>query len=138
MPEVHHLRDNSRYLLQNGLPSAVPALVIYLRGIVMNVVVLLTILLIVAALQVTLNPDTKELTINGFLGFNLTSVFGDTSIPFTMAAACVVAVLLAVYAVLVSVMPIAPLKNRQRPDLGLLLFSESIPECRIKKHRLDA
>src|SRR5262249_604225 len=30
-PEVRHLRDNSRYLLQNGLPSAISALVIYLR-----------------------------------------------------------------------------------------------------------
>jgi Patatin-like phospholipase len=59
-PEVRHLRDNSRYLLQNGLPSAASALVIYLRGIAMNVIALLPILLIVAALLVFLNPDTKE------------------------------------------------------------------------------
>jgi hypothetical protein len=114
-PEVRHFRDNSRYLLQNGLPSAVSALVIYLRGIVMSVIVLFPLLLVAAAFLVALKPDTKELTINNFLGLDLTGVFGDTSIPFTVAAACVVAALLAVYAVLVSVLPIAPLKNRRRP-----------------------
>jgi hypothetical protein len=114
-PEVRHLRDNSRYLLQNGLPSAASAIVIYLRGIVMNAIVLIPILLVAAALLVLLNPDTKELTINKFLGLDLTSVFGNSSIPFTLAAACVVSVLLAVYAVLVSVLPIATLKTRQRP-----------------------
>ena len=113
-PEVRHLRDNSRYLLQNGLPSAASALIIYLRGIAMNVIVLLPMLLIGAALLVFLNPDTKELTINEFLGLDLTGIFGDSSIPFTLVSACAIAVLLAVYAVLVSVLPIAPLKNRQR------------------------
>jgi hypothetical protein len=113
-PEVRHLRDNSRYLLQNGLPSAASALVIYLRGIVMNVIVLLPLLLIAAAFLVALKPDTKELTINGFLGLDLTTVFGHTSIPLTLAAACLVPTLLAMYAVLVSVQPIAQLKNRQR------------------------
>ena len=112
-PEVRHLRDNSRYLLQKGLPSAASALVIYLRGIVMNLIVLLPILLVVAALLVWLNPDTKTLTVNAFLGFDLTGAFGDSGIPFTLVAACVVAVLLALYAVLVSVMPIAPLKTRE-------------------------
>jgi hypothetical protein len=114
-PEVRHLRDNSRYLLQHGLPSAASALVIYLRGIAMNAIVVLPLLLIIAAFLVALKPDTKELTINGLLGLNLTDLFGHTSFPFTIATACAVAALLAVYAVLVSVMPIAPLKNRQRP-----------------------
>jgi hypothetical protein len=114
-PEVRYLRDNSRYLLQNGLPSAISALVIYLRGIAMNVIVVLPLLLIVAAFLVALKPDTKELTINDFFGVNLTDLFGHTSIPFTIATACVVVGLLAVYAVLVSIMRVAPLKNRQRP-----------------------
>jgi hypothetical protein len=112
-PEVRHLRDNSRYLLQNGLPSAASAVVIYLRGIAMNVLVLLPVLLIAAALLVSLNPDTKELTIGEFLGLNLTNVFGNARVPFTVVAVGVVAALLVVYAVLVSVVPIAPLKHRQ-------------------------
>jgi hypothetical protein len=112
-PEVRHLRDNSRYLLQNGLPSAASAVVIYLRGIAMNVLVLLPVLLIAAALLVSLNLDTKELTIGEFLGLNLTNVFGNARVPFTVVAVGVVAALLVVYAVLVSVVPIAPLKHRQ-------------------------
>src|SRR5262249_6058669 len=36
-PETKHLRDNSRYLVPNGLPSAISALAVYLRGIVMTV-----------------------------------------------------------------------------------------------------
>jgi hypothetical protein len=114
-PEVRHLRDNSRYLLQNGIPSAVSAVVIYLRGIVMNAMVLLPILLVVAAFLVALNPDTKELTINRFLGLDLTGAFGNTRIPFSLALTGAIAILLAVYAVAVSVLPIAPLKDRQRP-----------------------
>jgi hypothetical protein len=39
---TRHLRDNSRYLLQNGIGSALSALVIYLRGIVMNVIIVLS------------------------------------------------------------------------------------------------
>jgi hypothetical protein len=113
-PEVRHLRDNSRYLLQNGLPSAISALVIYLRGIIMNLIVVVPLLLIVAALLILLNPDTKHLTINQFLGIDLTGRFGDTRIPFSIATTCVIALLLALYAVLVSALPIAPLKNRQR------------------------
>ena len=70
-PEVRHLRDNSRYLLQNGIPSAVSAVVIYLRGMVMNAMVLLPILLVLAAFLVALNPDTLDLTTNRFLGLDL-------------------------------------------------------------------
>ena len=113
-PEVRHLRDNSRYLLQQGLASAASAIVIYLRGIAMNVIVLLPILLILAALFVAINPDTKELTIYEIPGLNLTGLFGGSKIPFTFATACLVAALLAFYAMAVSVVPIAPLARRQR------------------------
>ena len=43
-PEVRHLRDNSRYLVQNGLPSVITAVAIYLRGIMMNALVILPLL----------------------------------------------------------------------------------------------
>jgi len=66
-PEVRHLRDNSRYLLPHGLPSVITAIAIYLRGIMMNVLVMLPILLCAAAVLVWLNPDTKELATNRFL-----------------------------------------------------------------------
>ncbi len=79
--EVRHLRDNSRYLLQNGLPSLASAAVIYLRGVVMSVLVLLPILLIAAALLISLNSNTNALVSIQFLALDLTSVLGDTYIP---------------------------------------------------------
>jgi len=89
----------------------------------MNVLVLVRVLLIASALLLSLNPDTKELTINEFLGLNLTNAFGNTRIPFTVVAVVVVAALLVVYAVLVSVLPIEPLKRRsQRRDVFLRIF----------------
>jgi hypothetical protein len=110
-PEVHHLRDNSRYLLQNGLPSAATAFVIYLRGIIMNAVVLLPILLLAAAFLVSLNPDTMQLTTNEV--FKLTGALGNTRVPYIVGATYFIAALLLLYAVVVSVVPIKPLKDRQ-------------------------
>jgi len=65
-PEVQHLRDNSRYLLQNGVSSAVSALAIYLRGIVMNLIVVLPFLLLGSAALIIVNPDTAHLSSNNF------------------------------------------------------------------------
>jgi len=79
-PEVRHLRDNSRYLLQNGLPSLASAAVIYLRGVMMSVLVLFPILLIAAALLISLNSNTNALVSIQFLALDLTSVLGDTYI----------------------------------------------------------
>ena len=87
-PEVRHLRDNSRYLLQHlvkqGLPSVITAIAIYLRGIMMNVLVMLPILLCAAAFLLLLNPDTKELVTNRFLWLDLTGMLGQTRLPFTI------------------------------------------------------
>ncbi|WP_157676573.1 hypothetical protein [Afipia sp. GAS231] len=113
-PEVRHLRDNSRYLVQNGLPSVISAIAIYLRGIMMNILVILPILLCAAAALVWLNPDTKELTIHRFLWLDLTGVFGESRLPFTILTLLVVAGLLIVYAMLVSVMRIKPLAERRK------------------------
>jgi hypothetical protein len=113
-PEIRHLRDNSRYLLANGLRSAASAAVIYLRGITMNVLSLVPLLLIAASVLIALNPDTKALVTNDFVGMNITPLLGNTRVPFTVGALFVVAALLVVYAILVSIVPIAPLKDRQR------------------------
>ncbi len=59
--ETRHLRDNSRYLLQEGVWSALSAMVIYLRGIAMNVFVVLPFLLVGAALLALLKPNTRAL-----------------------------------------------------------------------------
>ncbi len=113
-PEVRHLRDNSRYLVQNGLPSVITAVAIYLRGIAMNILTVLPILLCAAAVLVWLNPDTKELTLNNFLMLHLTGMFGGSRLPFTLLTLLIVAALMIVYALLVSVMPIKPIGERQK------------------------
>jgi hypothetical protein len=113
-PEVRHIRDNSRYLVPKGLPSVVTALAIYLRGIMMNILVILPVLFCAAAVLVWLNPDTRELTLNRFLWLDLTGWFGGSRLPFTILTALILIGLLIVYAVAVSVLPIKPIAERQK------------------------
>lgn len=113
-PEVRHLRDHSRYLLQYGLPSVITAIAIYLRGIMMNVLVTLPILLWAAGFLLLLDPDTKELVTNRFLWLDLTGLLGQSRIPFTTLIFFLVAGLLILYAVWVSLSPIKPIEQRQR------------------------
>ncbi len=113
-PEVRHLRDNSRYLLQNGLPSLVTAVAIYLRGIMMNMLVMLPLLFCAAGVLLWLNPDTKELVTNRFLWLDLTGLFGQSRLPFTILTLLLLTGLLIFYAVLVSVFPIKPIGDRRK------------------------
>jgi hypothetical protein len=113
-PEVRHLRDNSRYLMQNGLPSVITAIAIYLRGITMNVLVMLPILLCVAGFLLLLNADTKDLVTNRFLWLDLTGLLGQTRLPFTILILLILAGLLILYAVWVSLSPIKPIEQRQQ------------------------
>ncbi|MBR0850600.1 patatin-like phospholipase family protein [Bradyrhizobium diazoefficiens] len=99
--ETRHLRDNSRYLLQQGMWSAISAGVIYLRGITMNVLIVLPFLLVAAALLVLFKPDTQALAGATALLARLSSHW-----PFSIAALLILGVLLIVYAVGVSVSPI--------------------------------
>jgi hypothetical protein len=110
---TRHLRDNSRYLLQNGIGSALSAMVIYLRGIVMNVIVVLPFLLVTAALLAALKPDTRALTdVPDWLMF-LPEAVRATGWPLSILSAAVLLVLLMVYAFGVSVFPILKLPVRQ-------------------------
>ena len=123
-PEVRHLRDNSRYLLQHGLPSVLTAKAVYLRGIMMNMLVMLPLLLCAAAILLWLNPDTKELATNRFLWLDLTGWFGRTRLPFTLLILLIVTGLLILYAVWVSLSPIKPIEKRQQGAkvAGILLL----------------
>jgi hypothetical protein len=113
-PEVRHLRDHSRYLLQHGLPSVITAIAIYLRGIMMNVLVMLPILLCAAGFLLALNADTKELVTNRFLWLDLTGMLGQTRFPVTILILQTLMVLLILYALWVSVSPIKPIETRQQ------------------------
>jgi hypothetical protein len=121
-PEVQHLRDNSRYLLQNGVSSAISALAIYLRGIVMNLIIVLPFLLLSSAALIVVYPDTAHLSSNNFFVEGLSKIpsfaglgeiVSNFALPLTLIGAGIVLVLLAVYAVFVSIFPILPLEKRR-------------------------
>jgi hypothetical protein len=108
---TRHLRDNSRYLLQNGIGSALSALVIYLRGVVMNVIIVLPFLLIGAAL---LAAVTRALAQVRNLVMLLPAGVRDTGWPFSIFGAAVLLILLVIYAFGVSILPILKKSDRQR------------------------
>jgi hypothetical protein len=99
--ETRHLRDNSRYLLQQGMLSAISAGVIYLRGITMNVLIVLPFLLAVAALLVLFKPDTRSLAEAPAALARLSNGW-----PLSICALLILGGLLIVYAVGVSISPI--------------------------------
>jgi hypothetical protein len=112
-PEVKHLRDNSRYLLQNGLPGVISAIVVYLRGLAMNVLVILPFLIVMAAILILLSANTHNLATSGFFGTDFSALVGTSRMPVTILGLLLLAGLLVVYAILVSIMRIRPLSERR-------------------------
>ena len=113
-PETRHLRDNSRYLVQEGARSVISALAIYLRGIVMNIVIVLPFLFAVAACLIILKPDTSRLNSSWFWLANVPTSIRDSAMPLSILGAFVLGALLLAYAIGVSIVPIIPLQRRRR------------------------
>jgi hypothetical protein len=104
--ETRHLRDNSRYLLQNGAWSAISAGVIYLRGIATNVFIVMPFLLIAAALLVLFKPDTRALAqAPDFLAW-LPDGIRTSGWPLSICALLFLGFALSGYAIGVSISPI--------------------------------
>jgi hypothetical protein len=61
VPGVQHIRDHSNYLFPQGLLNIFVNVVVYLRGIMANVVLLLPWLLLAAAATIGLYPDSNLL-----------------------------------------------------------------------------
>jgi hypothetical protein len=116
--ETRHLRDTSRYLIPNGFRSVISALTIYLRGIVMNVIIILPFLIAAAAVLVWLKPDTASLAMPWSWTAWFWAVIREAAMPASMLGLMIVAGLLAFYAVCVSIVPIIELKARQRVAFG--------------------
>jgi hypothetical protein len=121
-PETQHLRDNSRYLVKDGLPSVISALAVYLRGIVMNAMIIAPLLFLVAAVLVlaTLGRAWARtwLASEGQAGLpgrlaGVAAWLGEASLPLTVLAAILLAATWAAYAILVSVHRIGDLRKRQ-------------------------
>ncbi|WP_425907766.1 patatin-like phospholipase family protein [Nitrobacter sp. TKz-YC02] len=116
--ETRHLRDRSRYLLQNGIASALSALVIYLRGIAMNVLIVFPFLLLGAAFFALCKPDTHALVSPpSWLSWLPKGVL-ESGWPLTICASGAFAVFLIVYAVAVSIVPILRKSVRQNIAKG--------------------
>jgi hypothetical protein len=113
-PETRHLRDNSRYLVPDGVRSVISALAIYLRGIVMNLVIVLPFLIAIAGALVLLKPDTARLSAPWSWLAHFPDVIRASAMPLSTLELIIVAVLLVAYAIGVSVVPIIPLQRRRR------------------------
>lgn len=113
-PESRHLRDNSRYLVQNGLRSVLSAVVIYLRGITMNIIVVMPLVLIAAAVLVFLKPDTADLNAPWSIAAGLPAAIAKSPMPLSVLGLLIVAGLQVIYAIGVSIFPIISLSGRHR------------------------
>jgi hypothetical protein len=121
--ETRQLRDRSRYLLQNGVASAVSALVIYLRGIAMNVLIVLPLLLLAAAFLAFCKPDTRALVGTPPWLSILPEAIVRSGWPLSICAAGVFAFFLIVYAIAVSVSPILRKPVRQKIAITAAIFA---------------
>lgn len=116
--ETRHLRDRSRYLLQNGIASALSALVIYLRGIAMNVLIVFPFLLLAAAFFVLCKPDTHALVSPlSWLSWLPKGIL-ESGWPLTICASGAFSIFLIVYAIAVSIVPILRKSVRQNIAKG--------------------
>jgi hypothetical protein len=113
-PETRHLRDNSRYLVQSGARSVISALAIYLRGIVMNIIIVLPFLFAAAGVLVLLKPDTSRLDGPWSWMAQFPAMIRDSAMPLSILGLFIVAALLVAYAIGVSIVPIIPLERRRR------------------------
>jgi hypothetical protein len=112
--ETRHLRDNSRYLLQEGVGSLLSAIAIYLRGITMNVFIVLPFLLAAAALLAFFKPDTEALASAPSWPAWLPDSVKATGWPLSICAVLLFGLVLTVYAFAVSISPIQPKSARRR------------------------
>jgi Patatin-like phospholipase len=76
VPGIQHIRDHSNYLFPQGALNVFGNVVVYLRGIVANVVLLLPCLLLAAALTILVKPKVDALPGTSEGGFFLLGHFG--------------------------------------------------------------
>jgi len=68
---IQHIRDHSNYLSPQGVQNIFCNVVVYLRGIVANILLVLPVLLIAAALTIYSNPRVDGLDRTNVVGINL-------------------------------------------------------------------
>lgn len=79
-PAVGHIRNYSRYLIPNGLPDAIGSVVVILRGLVVNVAMVLAALLVFAGMTGIFNPNQQAFRtpdLFGWEGFAPATALGE-------------------------------------------------------------
>jgi hypothetical protein len=66
---VGHIRNYSRYLIPHGLPDVVGSLLVILRGLMINLLMVIGAILLLAGITGVFNPDQKAFKTSDFFGF---------------------------------------------------------------------
>lgn len=100
-PSIKHIRDYSNFLMPHGKLDLLASLVIYLRGIVANIILVLPWLLLAAALTVWSNPTRADLSIPDLFGYPIRQLFLFKHFPFDhfVITSCLLLALLVLFAI---------------------------------------
>ena len=74
-PETQHLRDYSNFLAPNGMLDYLVSAALVFRGLLVNAIIVLPVLLILAVITVFSNPTVADLAVPDVLGFSLDNVY---------------------------------------------------------------
>jgi hypothetical protein len=88
---VQHIRDHSNYLFAGGIGDVLDAVAIYIRGLVVNAVLILPWLLLAAALTIYLHPSEASLLSAYAVGANVSNPRGYFAVT---AYLCLIAIAL--------------------------------------------
>ena len=77
---VQHIRDHSNYLFAGGVGDVLDAVAIYIRGLVVNAVLILPWLLLAAAITIYLHPNAESLLSPHIPGTNFPNLVGHFGI----------------------------------------------------------
>jgi Patatin-like phospholipase len=98
VPGIQHIRDHSNYLFPQGVLNIFGNVVVYLRGILANVVLLLPWLLLTAAVTIWLKPNVESLTRPSVAGHLLRLPVSIGHFCLTLNALLAFVILLALWA----------------------------------------
>jgi hypothetical protein len=116
-PETQHLRDNSRYLVKDGLPSVLSFLAVYLRGMTVNALTLLPLMLLAALVLV----GAFEINRRFYAGEAGPDWLAGRMLPFSTLLLPAAGLALVGYAILVSLVRIAGQRRRVAAWAGGIL-----------------
>jgi hypothetical protein len=99
-PSIKHIRNYSNYLMPNGKTDLLHSLVIYLRGIVANIILVLPWILLAAYITVRSNPFIGDLDRPDFLRIPIPNVLPYNHFVLTTYLALFLLLMLATWALL--------------------------------------